>query len=368
MAHVDPRQAETSSDPSSDDGEPGSVEHRSDHHGAAMQDWTRRTQGVVDSRRAQRPTDLERVVLLDVARHVQQDLVRHQTTLLAAGIAFRGFLALFPALIVAVAATALVQPAEEIVFQARRLMAGLPARGRELIIDQVEDVVESGETGLRIALVVSIVLAVWTVASALQGTITALTTTHGEVDDRSWWKQRQLALKLTAVGVPFGVTVVGIITGVPLAVRRAGLGSFVQVLGVIGTMVALSLMMVSGLTILYRFGADRRAPRTRWAIPGAVAATVVWLAGSEVLKLVTENFGDYDDRYGVAAGVAVLLLWLWLTAWCVLFGSTLNARLEHQTAVDSTVGTARPLGDRGAVRADTHPERSQEPPGSRHSD
>lgn len=328
-----------------------------------LQDWTRRTEGVVASRRARQPFQLQPGVVPEVLRDVQQDLVRHQTTLLAAGIAFRAFIALFPVVIVAVTTTALLQPGEEIAFQARRLMAGLPAQGRLLIMEQIEAVVDPGQqSGLRVVLVVASIAAVWTASSALQGTLTALTATQGEDDGRSWVRQRVLALKLTAGAIPFVIVSVGMITGVPLVLRGAGLGSFVRVLGVLGTLILLALMMVSALAILYRYGPSRRAPRLPWASPGAVAATVLWIIGSEALKLVTDEVGGYDARYGVATGVVMILLWLWLTAWCVLFGSTLNARLEHQTAVDSTVGPARPVGERGAVPADRHPDRPRDPP------
>jgi membrane protein len=37
----------------------------------------------------------------------------------------------------------------------------------------------------------------------------------------------------------------------------------------------------------------------------------------------------------------------------VLVGAELNSEIEHQTACDSTIGPAKPLGARGAVMADT---------------
>jgi membrane protein len=37
----------------------------------------------------------------------------------------------------------------------------------------------------------------------------------------------------------------------------------------------------------------------------------------------------------------------------ILLGGELNAEIEHQTTKDSTVGSERPLGQRGAVMADT---------------
>ncbi len=317
----------------------------------------RRSADIVRSRRARRPLDLSRDVLVDVARDVQRDLVRQQTSLVSAGIAFRGFLALFPSLIVVVTALALAQPAADIEYQSRRLTIGLPALGRQVILNQVESITKADNGGLRIAFVVSLLLAGWAATSALQGTLIALSTTQGEVENRSWLDQRLLASKLTAGAVPFIVVSVVVITGVPVVVRRLGLGSIAEVMGVLGTLVVLALMMVSALTVLYRYGPCRRAARLRWASAGAVVATVLWLVGTEAFKLLVENVGTYDARYGAVAGAAVIMLWLWLTTWCLLFGAVVNARLEHQTAVDSTIGPARPLGERGAVPADTHPDR-----------
>ena len=46
-------------------------------------------------------------------------------------------------------------------------------------------------------------------------------------------------------------------------------------------------------------------------------------------------------------------MWIWLSVSVVLVGAELNAETEHQTARDTTVGDAKPMGARGAVMADT---------------
>ena len=55
-----------------------------------------------------------------------------------------------------------------------------------------------------------------------------------------------------------------------------------------------------------------------------------------------------------ALGAVVgLMMWMWLSIIVVLVGAELNSEIEHQTAIDSTAGSPRPLGARGAVVADT---------------
>ena len=65
------------------------------------------------------------------------------------------------------------------------------------------------------------------------------------------------------------------------------------------------------------------------------------------------NFNSYDKTYGSLGGVIVLLTWLYLSALVVLLGAVINAQSEKQTRKDSTVGPARPMGQRNARVADT---------------
>lgn len=46
------------------------------------------------------------------------------------------------------------------------------------------------------------------------------------------------------------------------------------------------------------------------------------------------------------------MMWIWLSVVIILLGGELNAEMEHQTAHDTTDGTPKPLGARGAMMAD----------------
>jgi membrane protein len=66
-------------------------------------------------------------------------------------------------------------------------------------------------------------------------------------------------------------------------------------------------------------------------------------------------FGNYAKTYGALAGVVLLMLWLWITSYAILLGAEINAESEEQTVKDTTTGPERPLGSRGAVKADSTP-------------
>jgi membrane protein len=118
---------------------------------------------------------------------------------------------------------------------------------------------------------------------------------------------------------------------------------------------ALTASGITGLAVLYRFAPDRRQPRWRWASWGAVLATLLWVAVSAAFFGYVQRLGTYEATYGSLAGVAISMLWVFLTVLLVVLGAVVNAELERQTSRDSTVGPSRPAGQRGAVVADSVP-------------
>jgi membrane protein len=107
------------------------------------------------------------------------------------------------------------------------------------------------------------------------------------------------------------------------------------------------------LAVLYRYAPNRLEPRWLWVSPGAIVATVLWLVGSIAFTVYVAHFNSYDKTYGSLGGVVVMLTWLYLSAFVTLFGAVVNAQSERQTQADSTVGHAKPMGNRRAFAADT---------------
>ena len=76
---------------------------------------------------------------------------------------------------------------------------------------------------------------------------------------------------------------------------------------------------------------------------------------SASLFAYVRSLGTYETTYGSLAGVAISMFWLWLTVLLVVVGAAINGESERQTVRDSTIGVERPLGERGAVVADSAP-------------
>ena len=132
-----------------------------------------------------------------------------------------------------------------------------------------------------------------------------------------------------------------------------GLGGVTDTLVRILRWPALLAFVIMGLAILYRYGPSRREARWTWLSVGSAAAAVGWLVSSSLFSWYIANFGTYDATYGSLGAAIGMMMWMWISMIVVLLGAQLNAEIEHQTAKDSTVGPDKPLGRRGAVKADT---------------
>ena len=103
---------------------------------------------------------------------------------------------------------------------------------------------------------------------------------------------------------------------------------------------------------LYRYGPSREDARWEWITPGSLFTSLAWLLLTVLFGAWVTTVSDYSATYGSLGATVGLLTWMYLSAYVFCIGAELNSEIEHQTARDSTTGTPRPLGERGAWAAD----------------
>jgi membrane protein len=275
--------------------------------------------------------------------------------LVAAGVAFYSFVALFPGLIAAVTLYGLVADPVQVEEQIRSLSAALPPDSAALIADQMREITSTPNRALSVGFVVGVLGALFTASGAVFNLIKAINLAYDEEETRGFVRLRALALLLTLGAIVFLVVAVGVVAVLPVVLDQIGLGGIGQTMVGVLRWVGLLVFVPAALALLYRYAPDRNDARFSWVSIGAVVATLLWIVGSVGFSIFVSNFGSYGETYGTLAGVVVLLLWLFLTAFVVLLGAEINSEAEQQTAQDSTVGPPQPLGQRGAVKADSIP-------------
>jgi membrane protein len=276
--------------------------------------------------------------------------------IIAGGVAFFGFLAIFPALIALISIYGLVADEQTVADQVDEIAAQLPDDAAGVIETQLTAIVDNSGGALSIGLVVSILAALWSASGGVGNLVTAVNLAYDEVEARNFVKVKLLSLGLTLGAIAFVIVTFSLVAVVPGVIEALPLGIVGTILAQVARWVLLLAVFAGSLAILYRLAPDRDNPRFAWVSLGAVIVTVIWAAVSVGFAIYVDNFGSYDKTYGTIAGVIILMLWLYLTCYLVLLGAEINSETEHQTAHDTTTGEPQPMGARDATMADTLPE------------
>jgi membrane protein len=310
---------------------------------------------------AERPGHIPPQGWWPVVRRGYGEFTADQMSLIAAGVAFKAFLSIVPALIAAILLYGLVMDPAQVARQVSSLSGVLPASAQDLLRQQMTGLVASNRKRLGLGLVISVLVSLWSASGGMSNLVQAVTDAYDETETRTWAKRKALALALTVAGMVVFALTASLVAVFPAVTNALPLPPAVR-LGLEVARWLLVLVVVAGsLAVLYRVAPDRNAPRMRWVSVGAAVATVAWIVISFGFSFYVDRFSSYDKTYGSLAGVVVLLLWIWLSLCAVLLGAEINAESEKQTVRDTTVGEPVPQGRREALKADLGPD-DPEPP------
>src|SRR5690606_35617212 len=89
--------------------------------------------------------------------------------------------------------------------------------------------------------------------------------------------------------------------------------------------------------LVYYFAPDAEQD-WEWITPGALVATLLWVAASFGFRIYVANFGSYNESYGTLGGIIVLMLWFYISGLAVLVGAEMNAEIEHASPYGKDAG------------------------------
>jgi len=268
------------------------------------------------------PLELDPRDWKQIATRTLKEVKDDRATLIAAGMAYYGFLALFPALIAAVGVLGLIDaPASLYDAMETSIRSALPAGASDIVADAIAAARNPGEGASLTAALVGTLVALWSASSGLVALQKGLNVAYDVRQERRFVTARLVAFAL--------LISIGFLGGVPSPFFTFGEAAFFTVLGWILTIAA--VMVMFGL--FYYLGPNRDSPRWTWISPGGIVGAVLWLGVSAAFAFYVEEFSSYGETYGGLAGVVVLILWLYLTSLSVLIGGELNAELERQAVL-----------------------------------
>ncbi|MDA9865186.1 YihY/virulence factor BrkB family protein [bacterium] len=303
-------------------------------------------------RSAETPTDIPAPGWKDIAFRVKDEIAADRVGLIAAGVAFYGLLALFPAITALIALSGLLVEPSQIVDQLESLSGLMPEEVITIVTKQATAVAGSREGGLGLAALFGILVALYSASKGMASLIEGINVAYDEEEKRGFIRLKFVTFALT-VFLMIGLLIALMATlGLPVVLAVLELGAVFEILMTAGLWLGLFCLTVFGLSVLYRYAPSRDEPEWKWASTGAVVACVIWVVASAGFAFYVGNFGSYNESFGTLAGVIVLLMWFWISAFIILLGAELNAEMEAQTRVDTTKGPDKPMGSRDAVKAD----------------
>ena len=303
-------------------------------------------------REAERPTMMPAAGWKDTGWRVWQSIGDDHISLVAAGTAFFGLLAIFPAMTAFVSIYGLVADPATVQSQVEAMRGIAPAAAIEIIESQLTRIVEQSGTTHGLTFIIGLATALWSANAGMKSLFEAMNVAYDEDEERGFIKLNLVSMALTIGAIIVLLLFLGAVAAVPAAITMLGLD------GAVGWLVALlpwpiiAVLGALALAVLYRFGPSREPAQWRWITPGSAVAAIGLIVASILLSFYFANFANYNETYGSLGAVIGLMVWFWVSAMVVLLGAEINAELEHQTAADTTTGHARPMHRRGATKAD----------------
>ncbi len=181
---------------------------------------------------------------------------------------------------------------------------------------------------------VSAITALWSSSRGIHGIVTGLNNIYGVTESRGYVRTRLLSmlytfifllvLVLTLVLHVFGTTILGL-----LPFEESPLFSFLE--GVVDLRFFVLLFIQTALFCGMFMMLPNKRNRFADSFPGAVFASIGWLAFSDLFSIYVENFADLSLVYGSVYAVALSMLWLYCCMSIVFYGGALNHYLtDHK--------------------------------------
>ena len=270
----------------------------------------------------------------------------------AAGVAFFGVLALFPGMAAFVSLYGLFADVAGAQRQLASLTGVLPASSLTFIGEEMTRIASNKTASLGLTFAFSFLLSIWSANAAIKGLFAGLNVAYEETEKRNFIRLNLVSLAFTLLSLIFLVVAMAATVAAPVAIEALRLDPQSRILAAFRWPILL-LVVMAGLSVLYRFGPSREHARWRWVNVGGAVGAIGWLIVSLLFSWYVGTFAHYDVTYGSLGAIIGFMTWLWLSATVILLGAELNSEVEHQTAEDSTTGAPLPMGARGASMADT---------------
>lgn len=268
------------------------------------------------------------VPLFELIKRTIRETIDDDCLSIAAQLAFYFALALFPALLFAVALASYL-PFNAVGGAVSALAPIAPPEVLTIIRKQLDSIVAGESPNI---LTIGILGALWSSSGAMTSIVYALNRAYDIPESRPWWKVRVTAIVLTIALAVFVVLSFTIVVAGPNFGQY--LTSWIGVDQAFDTAWRLLRwplvfgLASTGIAIVFYYAPDADQDWV-WITPGSIVTTLLWVLFSMGFRIYVTRVGDYAATYGALAGAAILLLWMYFSGLALLIGGEFNSEIEH---------------------------------------
>jgi YihY family inner membrane protein len=219
---------------------------------------------------------------------------------------------------------------------ARTIGALSPGTGSQDLLSTALNPDETAERAGEIALFLGLGFALVSMVTAVAQIERGSNRIYGISRDRpAVWKYGRAAVLTAVLALPTGAGFTLLVAGGPLGDAVLQVYDWSPTLDRIWDVARWPLgLAVTTFTIavLLDHVPRRRQPGLSWLALGAGVSIGLTVLASALLGLYVRYSGSFGDVYGPLAGVMALLLWCYLTAMALFFGTAMAAQLEAMHA------------------------------------
>lgn len=302
-------------------------------------------------RLAEHPVHIPRRGWVDIAWRTGMGYFGDRVGFVAGGVTFFMLLALFPTLGAFVTIYGLFADPADAWGRLSFLYSVLPSNVAQFLGAEMSRLAGNSTGQLTFTLAWTLALSLFAANGGVKTLFYGLNLAYHEVERRNIITYNLMCMGFTVSALLAVLISAGLVVGVPVVLSVFGLEEEWAHLAPLRWPL-LFFGYVGALALIYRMGPCRARARWRWLTPGALFAAALSLLVSFLFSWFLSNFVR-TDSYGPLAAAMGFLLWTWISVQVILMGARLNAEIEHQTALDTTTGAPLPIGERGAVMADS---------------
>jgi membrane protein len=248
-------------------------------------------------------------------------------------LAFLGLLALFPFLVFVVALAGFLAEGEAGSHFIRLFLAQLPPQMAQALTPRVTEMVSGAPQGL---LTVSILGALWTSSSAVEGYRTVLNRANHVAAPPSYVWRRLLSVAQTLILSFFVLMAMMVLVLLPMVWGRIETAFGKSGVALTSNqIVVISLAVIFlGVSVAYYFLPNLKQ-QAHSVVPGAAVVTFLWIEAAHLLSLYLAQFGQLNLIYGSLGSVIATLLFFYVSNIIFIYGAELNYLLKTKLEEDN---------------------------------